>query len=306
MDWKRIGIKMLFPPLWIILVLTVFSTVSLVLVFVRGWDAFWFAYIIYVMAFYTLSVICIACYRVVPGYYKAARGKVYENKYANRYLTDVEFKTHITLYRSLAINLIYVVVNAVSAIIYSTWWFALFALYYAILAIMRFLLVRYVSKNKIGVSRLKELKRSRLCAYILVTVNLALSGAVLMMVYHHRGFDYQGFLIYVMALYTFYITTTAIIDIVKYRKYNSPVMSVSKIIKLASALVSMLMLETAMFSQFGGDMSVDNQRLMIMLTGAGISVIVVTVAIYTIVRSTKEIRAIKANTLEEKELNNNG
>lgn len=301
MDLKKLGTKLLFPPLWVMLILTVVSTACLVFVFVKGWDTLWFSYVLYVLAFYTLSVICIACYKTLPGYYKAAKTKIYANRYANRYLTDVEYKTHINLYRSLIINLIYVAVNAVSAFVYSTWWFALFALYYAILAIMRFLLVRYVSKNKIGVSRLKELKRSRLCAYILMTVNLSLSGAVLMMVYHHRGFDYQGFLIYVMALYTFYITTTAIIDLVKFRKYNSPVMSVSKIIKLAAALVSMLSLETAMFSQFGSDMSQENQRLMIMLTGAGISIIVVTMAIDTIARSTKEIRVLKEEALEKKE-----
>ena len=114
-----------------------------------------------------------------------------------------------------------------------------------------------------------------------------------MMVYFHRGFDYQGILIYVMALYTFYITTTAIIDMVKYKKYGSPVMTMSKVIKMAAALMSMLSLETAMFSQFGGDMSLEGQRIMIMATGAGIAVIVVAMAIYMIVRTTKEIRSLK-------------
>ena len=218
---------------------------------------------------------------------------MYDNKYANRYLTDVAFKTHVNLYRSLIINLIYVAVNVVSGILYSTYWFGIFAVYYAIMAIMRFLLIRYVNRNQIGKSRLGELKRSRLCAYILMTVNLALSGAVLMMVYFNRGFQYQGFLIYVMAMYTFYITTTAIIDMVKYRKYNSPVMSISKIIKLASALFSMLFLETAMFSQFGEENSLEMQRIMIMATGAGISVIVVAMAVYIIIRSTKEIKKLE-------------
>ena len=121
-------------------------------------------------------------------------------------------------------------------------------------------------------------------------MSFALSGVVLMMIYFNRGFRYQGFLIYVMAMYTFYITTTAIINIVKYRKYNSPIMSISKIIKLASALFSMLFLETAMFSQFGKDMSPERQRIMIMATGAGISVTVVIMAVYMIVRSTREIK----------------
>lgn len=294
-EWKSICSRLLFPSLWLVIVLTVFSTVALVAVFMEGWEATPIAYVVYVVSFYTLTVICFACWKTIPGYYKSIKGKVYDNKYANRYLTDVAFKTHVNLYRSLIINLIYVAVNAISGIIYSTYWFGIFAVYYAIMAIMRFLLVRYVNRNQIGKSRLGELKRSRLCAYILMTVNLALSGAVLMMVYFNRGFRYQGFLIYVMAMYTFYITTTAIIDMVKYRKYNSPVMSISKIIKLASALFSMLFLETAMFSQFGGDTSPEVQRIMIMATGGGISVVVIAMAVYMIIRSTKEIKKLKIN-----------
>ncbi len=291
-NWKSIGRKFLFLPLWLILILTVISTVALVFIFTKGWEAVWIAYVVYVVSFYTLTIVCLACWKTIPRYYKQMKGKVYDNKYANRYFTDVAFKTHITLYRSLFINLLYVVVNAVSAILYNTHWFAIFAVYYAIMAIMRFLLVRYVGRNQIGTSRLGELKCSRLCAYILMTVNLALSGAVLMMVYYNRGFEYQGFLIYVMAMYTFYITTMAIKDMMKYRKYQSPVMSMSKIIQMASSLFSMLFLETAMFSQFGGDTSLDVQQNMIMGTGAGICIIVVTMAIYMIVRSTQEIRKI--------------
>jgi len=293
MDWKRLAQKLLFLPLWLILLLTVISTVLLVTVFVKGWDTSPVAYVSYVLAFYTLCVICILCVKTLPGYYKSGKEKIYANKYANRYLTDKAFKTHVNLYRSLGINLLYVAVNAISAVVYNTYWFVLFSVYYAILAVMRFLLVRYVSKNKIGVSRLGELHRARLCACILLTVNLALSGAVLMMVFHHRGFDYQGILIYVMAVYTFYTTTTAIIDMVRYKKYGSPIMSVSKVIKMAAALFSMLSLETAMFAQFGGDMPWESQRIMIMATGGGIAVIVVGMAMYMIVRTTKEIRSFK-------------
>lgn len=293
MDWKRLAGKLLFPPLWVILLLTVVSAVLLITVFVKELETSPVAYICYVFSFYSLCVLCILCVKTLPGYYKSGKTKLYANKYANRYLTDAAFKTHVNLYRSLAINLLYVAVNAVSAAVYSTYWFLLFAIYYAILSIMRFLLVRYVGKNKIGTNQLAELHRARLCACILLTVNLALSGAVLMMVFHHRGFDYQGILIYVMAVYTFYTTVTAIIAMVRYRKYGSPIMSVSTVIKMAAALFSMLSLETAMFSQFGGDMSWESQRIMIMATGAGIAAVVIAMAIYMIVRTTKEIRTTR-------------
>ena len=297
--------KILFPPLWKSILLTCISTVALIYVFANGLEMSFVAYVSYMVSFYTLIVDCLACWKTIPGYYKRVKCKAYNNKYTGRYFTDVSFKTRVTLYRSLGINLLYVALNAVSGIVYQTYWFGIFAVYYAIMAIMRFLLVRYADKNQLGKSRLKELKCARTCAYILMNVNLTLSGAVLMMVYYNRGFEYRGMLIYVMALYTFYITGAAIRECIKFRKFNSPVMSVSKVIKLAAALFSMLFLETAMFSQFGGDTSIEVQRTMIMVTGAGISVLVVTMAIYIIVRSAKEIKEYQANLTKLKQFNNN-
>ena len=162
-----------------------------------------------------------------------------------------------------------------------------------IMAVMRFLLVRYVRIQKIGTNILGEWKRSRVCACILLLINLSLSGAVLMILYQSKGYDYPGVLIYVMALYTFYATIHAIVDIVKYRALGSPVMSTAKIVSLSGALVSMLNLETAMFAQFGAEMPPENQRIFIILTGAGVSVTVVTLSVMLIVSANKEIRRIK-------------
>lgn len=292
-DWKKVCRRLLFLPVWLIIILVIVSAAALVTVFAKDRNKTVIAYMVYVIAFYTLTVLCLACWKTIPSKYKKVKSEIYNNKYANKYLTDVEFKTHINLYRSLAINLVYAVFNAVSGIIYRSHWFGIFAIYYGIMAVMRFLLVRYVGKNHIGTSRLGELKRSRICAYILMTVNLVLSGVVIMMIYFNKGFHYKGILIYVMAMYTFYITVAAVVDIVKFRKYNSPVMSIEKVIKLAAALFSMLFLETAMFSQFGGDTSQKLQQLMIMATGAGISIIVVTMSVFVIVRTTKEVKKLK-------------
>ena len=292
-DWKEIGKKILFPPIWVIILLSVTCTVALAEIFINGWEKSSLAYVSYILSFYTLTVICMVCWKVLPGFYKNVKSKMHENKYFHRYMTDAVFKSNVGLYRSLAINLIYVVVNAVSGYIYQTYWFVIFAVYYAIVAMMRFLLVRYVLENPIGNNHLGELKRARLCAYILMTVNLALSGAVLMMVFFNRGFQYQGFLIYVIALYTFYITVAAVLDMIKYRRYKSPILSITKVIKMTSALFSMLFLETAMFAQFGTNTAPEVKKLMIMLTGAGISLAVVSMAIYMIVKTTKEIKELK-------------
>ena len=114
-----------------------------------------------------------------------------------------------------------------------------------------------------------------------------------MMIYFQRGFEYQGYLIYVIAMYTFYTTITAIRDIIKYRKYNSPIIFSSNMVKLAASLVSVLTLETAMLSQFGADTSITTKTILIEATGAGISIIIVTMATYFIIYTNKEIKNIR-------------
>ena len=293
MDWKRIGKKLLFPPVWLLVLLVIISAVALTFIFVKGMEESIPAYIAYVLAFYTLNVLTIFCAMVLPKQYSTVKQKIYDNPLGNRYMTDRVFRTNVSLSMSFAINMLYVGINLWSWHMLHSWWFVVLAVYYVIMAIMRFLLVRYVRIQKIGTDILGEWKRSRICAYILLLINLSLSGAVLMILYQHRGYDYPGMMIYVMAMYTFYALTMSIVDIVKYRKMGSPIMSTAKIVSLSAALVSMLNLETAMFAQFGGDMSPENQQIFIILTGAGISITVVTLSVMLIVRATKEIRREK-------------
>ena len=59
MDWKKIGKKLLFPPVWVMLTLTVISAVALVTVFVKGWETAVMAYFVYFLSFYTLCVVSI-------------------------------------------------------------------------------------------------------------------------------------------------------------------------------------------------------------------------------------------------------
>lgn len=290
MNWKEFCKKLLFPPVWLMVILSMVSAALLVLVFVKSWDQSPVAYGAYVLSFYTLCVVTVFCALVLPKQYRQIRNKLYSFPMIHRYLTDRVFRTKISLHVSLAINMLYVGIHLWSWYLLRSWWFVVLAVYYVIMAMMRYLLVRYVRKDQIGFSILKEWKRARVCAYILLLVNLSLSGAVLMILYQSKGFDYPGILIYIMAMYTFYSTIHATVDIIKYRALGSPIMSTAKIISLSAALVSMLNLETAMFAQFGGQMSIQQQRIFIILTGAGVSITVVTLSFLLIAKATKEIR----------------
>lgn len=290
MDWKKAGKRILFPPIWLMVLLTIACATLLTLIFVRGSERSVLAYGVYVLSFYTLTVVCIFCALVLPKQCRRIRERIYADPFCSRYLTDRQFRGKISLNLSLSVNLLYVALQGLQWYIFRSWWFVVLAGYYAILSIMRFLLLRYVQRNEIGSSIRSEWKRSRTCACILLLVNLSLSGAVLMILFQNRGYAYNGILIYVIAMYTFYSTIHAAVDIVKYRRLGSPVMSTARIVSLSSALVSMLNLETAMFTQFGADMSEESKRIFIILTGAGVSIIVVTLSVLLIVRATKEMR----------------
>ena len=289
MNWK----KLLFPPAWLMILLTLISAAGLVVVFVKGWETAVIAYVIYVVSFYTLTVVTVFCVLVLPKQYGKLKEKLLANPFANRYATDKLFRTKVSLNLALGINLLYVAIHILSWYLYRSWWFVCLAVYYVIMSVMRFLLVRYVRLNRLGADRRRELQRALACSYIMLLLNFFLTGAVMMVVYQNRGYEYHGILIYVMALYTFYMTIHAIIELVKNRRFESPVMATAKVISLAAALVSMLNLETAMFAEFGADMAKAHQQLMIMLTGGGIAVTVITLAVLMICRCTKEMKKMR-------------
>lgn len=210
----------------------------------------------------------------------------------NRYLTDAAFRTEIMLFFSFVMNILVASANVVSVFLYNTFWFGILAAYYFILAIMRLLLLRYLRHKEIGDSFLGELKISRICGIILLNLNFVLVGAILMILFNDEGFNYQGIFIYVMAGYTFFMVAHAIRDLIGFRKYKSPIMTFSKILTLSATLVSFLALETAIFAQFGNNISVKIQKIVIALTGFCICLIVIALALYIIINYTRIIKVI--------------
>lgn len=289
--WK----KLLFPPLPLLLILCAVSAAGLALVFLRGLSQSPPAWAVYALSFYTLCALCAFCCAVLPGRYRRLRGRVAAHPLGMRCLTDAVFRAHLALYAALCANLLYAGVNILSFFLYRSMWFAVLAFYYVILSVMRFLLLRCLRGNAPGQDRAGELRRARLCSCILLLVNFALAGAVLMMLYQNRGWHSRGVLIYVTAGYTFYLTIHAVTALIRYRKYRSPVMTTAKIISLCTALVSMLSLESAMLSQFGADMAPAHQRLMIALTGAGVSIAVIVLSVGMIVGTAGELKEIRQN-----------
>lgn len=291
---KRILKQILFPRLAVVVISVPVAAALLIHTFLFEEETSPVAYLSYVLSAYSLAIVCARMTRIPKEDMKAA---LHRNPYVHRYLTDIPFKAHVSLYLSLGINLFFVAMKLFYGVYYRSVWFGTLAVYYIMLAVMRFLLLRHVKRNAIGKELLLELRQYRLCGVILLLMNIALSGVVILVVRKNESFNYTGYLIYVVAMYAFYNMISAIRDVVKYRKYNSPVMSASKAIKLATALVSMLSLETAMLMQFDtGENPPAFRRMMTAATGGCVCVIVLVMAVFMIVWSTKRLKKLSDNS----------
>ena len=291
MNWKKLGEALLFPHLAIMVILIPIATVFLVYSMVFLGTESVVAIISYVLAAYTLTVWCFRIPYLIR-FFKTFKD---ENKYAKIWRNDTRLRVNVSLYGTLIWNTAYAMLQLGMGFWHRTFWFCSLAGYYISLAVMRFFLVRHTSRHRPGEKMLEELRKYRACGIVFLVMNLALALMIFFMVYWNRTFHHHEITTIAMAAYTFTSLTLAIINTVKYRKYNSPVYSASKAISLASACVSMLTLESTMLTTFGeGTVDLAGRRLFLGLSGGAISVLIIAMAVYMIVQGTKKIKLIQS------------
>lgn len=289
MDWKKLGKALLFPHIAVLIILLPISTVFLVYSMIFLGSESVPAVISYVLAAYTLTIWCVRVPHLIC-FFKSFKD---ENKYAQIWTKDARLRVNVSLYGSLVWNIAYALLQLGMGFWHHTFWFYSLAGYYIALAVMRFFLVLHTSKHKPGEKMKEELVKYRACGIVFLAMNLALTLIVFFMVYWNRTFEHHEITTIALAAYTFTSLTMAIINVIKYRKYNSPVFSASKAISLAAGCVSMLTLESTMLTTFSdGTMTLTERRIMLGCTGAVICLFIVTMAVYMIVQSNKKLKEL--------------
>ena len=129
-------------------------------------------------------------------------------------------------------------------------------------------------------------------------MTIAFSGVMVLIYKANRYFEYAGLLIYVVAAFTFYKLTLAIYNIFKVRKYDDLYLQNIRNINLASALISIIILQVAMFQAFSPQY---NSGFANALTGAGVSAIILTLGILMIIKANKRLKQLKVSENIEKD-----
>lgn len=290
---KRILNKLLFPHSAIVVLFVPIAAGMLIYSFLVNTPIPAVQYVSYILSAYTLITLCAR----IPFYVKKVKAVKESNKYVARYFSDVALRVKISLFGSFVTNTLYAVLQFALGVINQSVWFYALAGYYFLLAVIRYFLLRQTHKIMLGKNQVREYRQYRLCGIVLLMMDIALSVIAFYIVYQNRGFSYHYILTIAMAAYTFTAFTTAIVNIVRYRKYNSPIMSAAKQVNFAAALVSMLSLETAMLSAFGENETQIYKRTVTACTGVVVCITILGLALYMLVHSTKALKSLCANNL---------
>ena len=193
---------------------------------------------------------------------------------------DPALRVHISLYNGMTVNFLYVIFRIAVGIRYTSVWFVSMAVYYFALGALRLSLILGCRKN----SNANEMLCYRRTAWMLFLLNIPMAGMILLMIFTDSGFTYPGYVIYLSAIYTFYIMIYSAASLINCRRMESPFFSAVKVLNFVSALMSVLGLQTAMIAQF----SVNDEnfrRMMNAITGGFICSAVILIAVYMLVRS---------------------
>ena len=285
---------LLHPAKWVLYSIPPAAFAALIFIFASEQTEGALAYPVYLMSAYSLAVL-IAALPVLAKRIRQHKAnllnrsklmqKIASSAFGDQYLHDPAFRGSVSIYQGMIVNFFYVLFRIATGIRYASVWFISMAVYYMVLGGLRaYLISSYRRREAGGLSF--EYRCYRRTAWLLFLLNIPMGGMIVLMVRTNSGFFYPGYIIYLSALYTFYTMAVSIVNLVKFRKLGSPILSAAKVLNFVSAMMSILGLQTAMISRFSVN-GENYRRLMNAVTGGFVYGIVVMIAVYMLLHSRK-------------------
>lgn len=272
---------------------TLVLSISSIVETMYGYLGFAVDIIIYVAAACGLAVSsCCIYYDVTVGFRKMFRKVVDKSKLAERLYKDYRYRALFSTVFAFLLNLLYAAGNGIYAKRTHSAWLGTLSAYYLFLCMIRFLVIRQefcFAKEHIEGKRKRaaEWNVFRNAGILLSFITLVLGGAVVLLLHEEGGKVYSGYLIFAVAAYTFYKITISVINMIKVQRMKSPLLLTIRNIGYADALVSILFLQTAMFTAFSDGKKI-NKQLMNEMTGGAVCAMILLIGIFMVRKAAKE------------------
>lgn len=270
--FKRIAKRLLVLPGPLAAVIGMAAGCALGWVFWKGYDTRWFAYPIFALAFYALTVVCVW---LVPKFVAWAKKPPEQRRIRFPLEPKKDFVRSLRISR--LVNIAYGVFHVAAGYFMKSPWMGSNGLYYLVSALILEVLVGYERKVA-GINDDNRRLRTgwrvyELCGGLLFLLNLTMTGLVFQIIWQGHGEEYPGLLVFAVATYTFYKLIIAILRLVQCRKNRSPILGVARNMDMIEAMMSIFTLQTGMFAAFGQDF--EHQTLMNCITGGAVCLLVV-------------------------------
>lgn len=279
-EWKAILLRLLFPPLPVVVLLALLSAGGLAWVFLDGWEEHPIGCAVYCLSFYSLVTLT----ALLPGLIRGVRAALN----ASPFQLNAQQKFSLHLYFDQCMNMLYGTVKTILGVIYDSAWIGADGLYNLAQGIIQLFLIL---GRKRSPGLLRQWRSYRRCGWMMLGLQLTMTGPIYQMVALERHSTYPGYMIFLTAMFTFYKVIMTSVRVVRDRRHKAPIDSAARLIDLNQALFNLFSLQVAMLHQFGsGDAGLS--LLPNALTACGVSLIVFATAVYMIRRGRREIQKL--------------
>lgn len=274
--------KLLHPPKWVLISVPPIVFTVLIFFFINGENHSVSAYTVYCMSAYCLLIWSIPVPKLIKRTKYAVMKKLTRSYFWGKYVSDPVFRGGVGIYQGMTVNFLYVIFRVVVGVRYASVWSISMAAYYLMLGALRLYLILNYRHRK----NENELRCYRKTASMLFLLNIPMGGMILLMIQTDSGYSYPGYIIYASAIYTFYTMIHSVMNLVKYRKLGSPLLSAAKVLNFVAALMSVIGLQTAMITHFSADEE-NFRKIMNTVTGTAIWCAVIITAVFMLLRGRK-------------------
>ncbi len=206
-------------------------------------------------------------------------------------INNPSLRLDISLLGGAIMNVLYITTNLLSVFFGGGTWPLTVTVYYSVLLIVRLYLFGYRELEGGGPEDIARLYH--VCRRVGVFMLLLDFLASVMMVYTVTAGnirEFRGVFILGFALFTVYSLSSSVIGIVRLRRRNTPLALAARNLTLASALFSVFNLVFSLLTTLGADTAVIRKANA--AVGTSSFFIIISLAVYLIVKSTAEIRGI--------------
>ena len=202
---------------------------------------------------------------------------------------NIAFRIKLFLFLSLVFNFAYALFLLVVSQVYSSKWFFVMSVYYALLSTARIFIFSQMDCEK---NLRKKISTMRACGFFLFLVNVAVSVMMMILSYMLSHVKYHEITVIALATYTFSSLTLAIISSIKHLKNNDYVYFCVNAISLISASVSMVTLTNTMLATFG-DGNTLLRSIILPIISAVVSVFIIVCAVLMVKKANRDLRGLE-------------